>query len=316
MSNANASADADCDVETAACAAVEMVIRPREKDLGGSFRVRRVLPFHKRRAVGPFIFFDHFGPVTYPPGEGLDVRPHPHIGLATVTYLFEGAIRHRDTLGNDLVIRPGAVNLMTAGRGIVHSERTPPEARASGHALHGLQTWLALPKGEETNAPAFSHHGVDTLPLFEEGGARLRLLMGEAFGKRSPVPFPAETLYLIGETPDGAAIGLSGAVAEERAIYIASGAVSIDGASFGEGSMVVLVPGGGVALEIAPGSLFAIAGGAPLDGPRHVDWNLVASDAAQIERARADWAAGPDLGWTGRFGLPDGEDEYIPLPDR
>jgi len=314
MSNPMPSADADCAFEDAACDEVDLVIRPREKDLGGGFKVRRVLPFHKRRMVGPFIFFDHFGPASYEPGEGFDVRPHPHIGLATVTYLFEGAIRHRDTLDNDLVIRPGAVNLMTAGRGIVHSERTPPEERAAGQALHGLQTWVALPRAHETGEPAFSHHAADALPLFETGGASLRLLMGEAFGYGSPVPFPSGILFLVGEAADGAAFTLSSVTAEERAIYVASGAVSIGGVAFGEGTMAVLTPGSDPALSFAPGSRFAIAGGAPLDGPRHIEWNLVASDKALIEQAKADWAAGPGQDWKGRFTLPDGEEEYIPLP--
>ncbi|MEO0753211.1 MAG: pirin family protein [Pseudomonadota bacterium] len=314
MSNALSSPDADCSVEDCRSEAVDMVIRPREKDLGGGFKVRRVLPFHKRRMVGPFIFFDHFGPATYAPGEGFDVRPHPHIGLATVTYLFEGAIAHKDTVGSDIVIRPGAVNLMTAGRGIVHSERTPPGERASGQAMHGLQTWIALPKEHEACPPAFSHHPADELPAFDLGGAQVQLLMGTAFGRASPVPFPWGILYAAGQATEGAAFTISAEAAEERAVYVVSGTVTVDDQTFAEGAMVVLTPGCDVSLTLGPETKVAICGGQPMDGPRLIEWNLVATDKALIEQAKADWADAPKQGWTGRFTLPAGEAEFIPLP--
>lgn len=314
MSNALNSVDADCSATDGGCDAVALVIKPREKDLGGGTMVRRALPYHKQRMVGPFIFFDHFGPATDGPGEGFDVRPHPHIGIATVTYLFEGAIAHKDTVGSDIVIRPGAVNLMVAGRGIVHSERTPPKERATGQSMHGLQTWVALPKAEERCAPAFSHHPADTLPAFDLGGAQVQLLMGEAFGRASPVPFPWGILYIAGEAPTGASFTLPAAAAEERAVYVVEGAVSIDGDRFGPGTMVVLTPGQDAALTLEAGTRFALAGGAPMDGPRFIEWNLVASDKTEIEQAKADWAAAPGEGWQGRFGMPAGETEFIPLP--
>lgn len=292
------------------------LIEPRAKDLGGGFRVRRVLPFHAHKTVGPFIFFDHFGPVQYVPGDGFDVRPHPHIGLATVTYLFEGAIRHRDSLGTDIVIRPGAVNWMTAGRGIVHSERTPDEERASGQVMHGLQTWLALPRTHEDAPPAFDHHPADSLPAFEHAGARIRIIAGEAWRRRSPVNFPWPVLYVAIEAPEEVSLILQSSLAEERAIYLLTGAAHIAGERVAEGTMLVLRPGIDVPVQFAAGTKAVVCGGASLDGRRTIEWNLVSSDPARIRQAKADWVEATQSGGTDRFPLvPGDESEWIPLPD-
>ncbi len=294
---------------------VDLVIDARPRDLGGGFKVRRVLPFHKRRMVGPFIFFDHFGPVDYPPGKGFDVRSHPHIGLATVTYLFEGAIAHRDTVGSDITIRPGAVNWMVAGRGIVHSERTPDEERAAGMQMHGIQTWVALPKTHEDCPPSFTHHPKDTLPEFDLGGARAQLLAGEAWGHRSPVEFPWGIWYLALTAPDGADFEIPGDAADERAVYVAGGSVQIAGTSYSDGAMIILKPGQTVQVTAAPNSHLMLAGGQTMDGPRLIDWNLVASRQELIDEAREGWTASIAGNWQNtRFSLPDGEEEYIPLP--
>ncbi len=294
---------------------IDLVINARARDLGGGFKVRRVLPWHKRRMVGPFIFFDHFGPVDYPPGKGFDVRPHPHIGLATVTYLYEGAIAHRDTVGSDITIRPGAVNWMVAGKGIVHSERTPEAERNAGMRLHGIQTWVALPKANETDEPSFTHHPEDTLPRFDLGGADAQVLAGTAFGHHSPVEFPWGIWYVGASAPQGARFDIPADAAEERAVYVAGGSVTIAGETFENGTMIILTPGEAVAVEAAPGSFFMLAGGQTMDGPRLIEWNLVASDRALIDEARDDWRASIEGSWTGtRFTLPDGETEYIPFP--
>nr|WP_321510639.1 pirin family protein [uncultured Hyphomonas sp.] len=290
-------------------------IEPRARDLGGGFRVRRVLPFHAQRMVGPFVFFDHFGPVEYAPGEGFDVRPHPHIGLSTVTYLFEGAIEHRDSLGTDIVIRPGAVNWMTAGHGIVHSERTPAPERESGQKMHGLQTWVALPKTHENIPPAFDHHPADTLPEFDHRGARMRVLAGEAFGTVSPVSFPWPILYVAFEADDGANLILPHALAEERAIYLVSGKAEIEGEVFDEGQMLVLAPGADVAVRFEPGTKGVICGGAAMDGPRKIEWNFVASDQSLIDQAKKDWEHSAGSGGSDRFPtVPGDTKEWIPLP--
>ncbi|MEM5517614.1 pirin family protein [Henriciella sp. AS95] len=295
---------------------IDLVIESRRRDLGDGFHVRRILPYHKRRMVGPFIFFDHFGPAQFAPGEGMDVRPHPHIGLATVTYLFDGAIAHKDTVGSDIIIRPGAVNWMVAGNGIVHSERTPPEERAAGMTIHGIQTWVALPKDYETCDPSFTHHPSESLPVFELGGATARLLAGEAWGHRSPVEFPWGIWYLAVDAAAVARFDIPADAAEERAIYVASGAATISGRNFSEGNMAVLRPDCPVNVEMRPNTKILLAGGQKMDGTRKMDWNLVASDAALIDEAREGWRASAKGGWTGtRFSLPDGEDEYIPLPE-
>ncbi|NQY38738.1 MAG: pirin family protein [Henriciella sp.] len=294
---------------------IEQIIKPREKDLGDGFVVRRILPFHSRKMVGPFIFFDHFGPVDYAPGKGFDVRPHPHIGLATVTFLYEGAIQHKDTLGNDLVIRPGAVNWMTAGHGICHSERTPDEERASGQSMHGIQTWVALPKDYEEIAPDFVHHPAETLPEFDLGGAHARVLAGDAFGHSSPVEFPWGIWYVGADADNGAEFTIGANEAEERALYVAFGEAVIDDELIEAGQMAVLTPGKDISVSVAIGTRFMLAGGQPMDGPRKIDWNFVAADTERLEQAKADWRASAAGGWTDTpFTLPEGEDDYIPLP--
>lgn len=296
-------------------ALIEQIIKPREKDLGDGFVVRRILPFHSRKMVGPFIFFDHFGPVEYAPGKGFDVRPHPHIGLATVTFLYEGAIRHKDTLGNDLVIRPGAVNWMTAGRGICHSERTPDEERASGQSMHGIQTWVALPKDYAEIAPDFVHHPADTLPEFDLGGAHARVLAGDAFGHSAPVEFPWGIWYVGADADNGAEFTIGADEAEERALYVAFGEAVIDGELIEAGQMAILTPGKDIPVSVAIGTRFMLAGGQPMDGPRKIEWNFVATDTERLEQAKADWRASAASGWQNTpFTLPEGEDDYIPLP--
>lgn len=295
---------------------IEQLVVSRAHELGDGFKVRRVLPFHKRRMVGPFIFFDHFGPVDYAPGSGMDVRPHPHIGLATVTYLFDGAIAHKDTVGSDIVIRPGAVNWMVAGKGIVHSERTPPAERASGMRLHGIQTWVALPRTHEEMEPAFTHHPKEALPTFDLGGAQAQVLAGSAWGHASPVVFPWGIWYVGVSAPDGARFEIPGDAAEERAVYAAGGRIRLDGEEVQAGTMAVLTPGQPVQVNADAGTSLMLAGGQTMDGPRKINWNLVASNGQLIDQARRDWRNSIARGFQGaRFCLPDGETEYIPLPD-
>jgi hypothetical protein len=294
---------------------IDKIIKPREKDLGDGFVVRRILPFHAQKMVGPFIFFDHFGPVNYAPGKGFDVRPHPHIGLATVTFLYEGAIRHKDMLGNDLVIRPGAVNWMTAGRGISHSERTPDEERASGQSMHGIQTWVALPEDLQEIEPDFVHHPAETLPEFDLGGAKARVLAGKAFGHESPVEYPHPIWYVGADAPEGATFVISKDECEERALYVADGQALIDGTEIEAGQMAILTPSIDVPVSVTPDTRFMLAGGAPMDGPRKIDWNFVSTDRARIEQAKADWRASIAGNWKETpFGMPPGESDYIPLP--
>ncbi len=290
--------------------AVSLRISGKPKDLGG-FSVSRLLPHHARRMVGPFIFFDHLGPADFAPGDGIDVRPHPHIGLATVTYLFEGSFRHRDSLGTVQDIGPGAVNWMTAGRGISHSERTPPELRAAGHRVHGIQTWVALPMRHEEDAPAFVHHSADTIPQVAIDGGRARVIAGSMWGATSPVQFPHPIIYAELHLEAGAEVPLDPAWGE-RAIYIVSGTARVDGEAAAQGDFLVLADGVQATLR-AEGPVHAmVAGGAPMDGPRTIWWNLVASSQDRIEAAKAAWAADP-------FGPPWGpipdEREWIPLPE-
>ena len=286
---------------------IRAVIDPRAHDLGG-FSVRRVLPHVQARHVGPFVFFDHMGPALFPPGQGVDVRPHPHIGLATVTYLFEGAIQHRDSLGFVQTIRPGDVNWMTAGRGIVHSERTPAEERAAGHALHGIQVWVALPQDAEEAEPSFHHHPAAALPRIDRDGVALRLVIGSAFGQRSPVLTYSEMFYLGAEFSAGSVLRLPPEHAE-RAIYVADAAVTIDGTEVTPGQLAVLTSGGDVEIRAANAARVILFGGAALDGERHLWWNFVSSSRERIERAKADWIGA-------RFGQVPGETEFIPLPER
>ncbi len=280
----------------------------RVHDLGDGFNVRRLLPHVEARHVGPFVFFDHMGPVTMAPGRGMDVRPHPHIGLATVTYLFDGAIRHRDSLGSVQDIRPGDVNWMTAGRGIVHSERTPDAERAAGQALHGIQIWVALPKSAEEMAPEFHHHPVGDLPVVEHNGVHVRLVVGDALGLRAPVRVFAPMFYLAAEFSAGGKFVLPAEYAE-RAIYALDADLLIDGERLAAGQMAVLAPGGEVAIFALAPARAVFFGGAPLDGERHLYWNFVASSRERIEQAKRDWAAQ-------RMGQVPGETEFIPLPAR
>lgn len=286
--------------------ALALTIESRKRDIGG-FSVRRLLPSGRRRLVGPFIFFDHMGPADFGAGQGIDVRPHPHIGLATVTYLFEGEIIHRDSLGYIQAIRPGAVNWMTAGRGIVHSERTGPDERKQPTRLHGIQSWVALPQAHEETEPAFHHHDADSLPVIEQGGARLRLIAGEALGARSPVETVSPLFYLDAELPKDAAVSLPDEHAE-RAAYVVEGAVSLGGESVEAGSMMVFAPSAQVTLRANQDSRVMLLGGAPIDGERHIWWNFVSSSQERIEKAKADWKEG-------RFPKVPGDDESIPLPD-
>jgi hypothetical protein len=290
----------------------EIEIVPRERDLGDGFAVRRVLPFARRGMLGPFIFFDEMGPVIMPPGKGLDVRPHPHIGLATVTYLFDGEILHRDSLGTLQPIRPGAVNWMTAGRGIVHSERVTDTVRATGQRLHGIQTWIALPKAHERAEPAFFHHPAETLPERVADGTRLRVVAGTAFGMTAPAQVFSPLLYVALDMAAGAELDVPDEHAE-RALYPVSGAIEIEGTPCPPGAMQVFVPGRTVRVRAIEPTRALLLGGAPLDGPRHIWWNFVASDEAAIERAKANWRAYPDA--AGPFPPVPGDEEHIPLPE-
>lgn len=293
--------------------AISIVIEPRTRDLGG-FTVGRVLPFAKRRTVGPFIFFDEMGPAAFPPGAGIDVRPHPHIGLATVTYLFEGEIRHRDSLGMDQVIRPGDVNWMTAGRGIAHSERTDDEPRKNGQKMHGIQSWVALPEAAEETEPAFHHHPKSSLPVIERPGLLMRLIAGSAFGETSPAKTFSPMFYLGAEAEAGADIPLPDDH-EERALYILDGAAEIDGERYESGRMIVFEPGAAPQIKTAKPSRLMLLGGASV-GERFIWWNLVSSRKDRIEKAKADWKASAAQNFKGTiFSLPPGETEFIPLPE-
>ena len=278
---------------------VARLIEGRSRDLGG-FTVRRLLPAAGLQSVGPFIFFDHMGPAVFPAGGGVDVRPHPHIGLATVTYLYEGALLHRDSLGTTQVIRPGDVNWMVAGRGIVHSERTPPEMRGADGAVrvHGIQTWVALPKVEEEVEPSFAHHPADTLPEIRSAGAVLRVLAGEAWGRRAPARVFSPTLYVDADLEQGATVDLP-AEHEQRAAYVASGGIAVEGTRYVPGQMVVFPSGRKVRIAAIAHSRVMLLGGAPLDGQRQIWWNFVSSSRERIEHAKADWR----------------EERFVPVPD-
>ncbi len=283
------------------------ILRARPRDIGG-FTVRRVLPAFQQQMVGPFIFVDHMGPIALAPGTGMDVRPHPHIGLATVTYLFEGEILHRDSIGSVQAVRPGDVNWMVAGRGIAHSERTPPELRAAGPRAHGLQTWVALPKAREEVAPSFAHHPAAVLPVVETPGATVRVIAGHAFGARSPVEVFTDTLYAAAELAPGASLRLPAEHAE-RGVYVVEGKVEIGGAIVEESQLAVLEEGAEVEIRAPVSATLMLLGGAKLDGPRFIWWNFVASSKERIERAKDDWRAD-------RFARIPGETERIPLPDK
>jgi redox-sensitive bicupin YhaK (pirin superfamily) len=287
---------------------LETVLLPRTHDIGG-FEVRRALPAQQRQMVGPFIFFDQMGPGEFLTGQGVDVRPHPHIGLSTVTYLFEGEIFHRDSLGTGLAIAPGDVNWMTAGRGISHSERTAAPRRAGPHRLSGIQSWVALPKDKEEVAPAFAHHGVATLPVIEAGGVTLRLIAGAGWGAIAPVAVASELFYADAVLAPGAAVPLPDH--EERGAWVMEGEVEVGGVTFGAGRMLVFRAGDRLALKAgAQGARLLLLGGAAMDGPRFIYWNFVSSSRERIEAAKQDWARD-------RMGLvvPGDEQEWIPLPE-
>ncbi|BCG74635.1 hypothetical protein MesoLj113a_57930 [Mesorhizobium sp. 113-1-2] len=286
---------------------IELMVIPNAKDIGG-FEVRRALPTAKRRLVGPFIFFDRMGPAILRGGQAMDVRPHPHIGLSTVTYLFDGKIRHRDSLGTEMVIQPGDVNLMTAGRGIVHSERTPEELRGAPMSISGLQTWLALPDGKEEVAPVFENTAGLRLPEIDAEGVRGRIVIGDFQGLRSPVRADTETLYADLRLAPGASVKIP-ADAEERAIYTLEGEVAISGDVFPAERLLVFRPGDEIVVSSQTGAHFMLFGGASLGSQRYIWWNFVSSSKERIEQAKQEWK-------TGRFDIvPGDEEEFIPLPE-
>jgi len=290
------------------CDAIEHVLVPRTVDLGDGFSVRRALPSARSRMVGPFIFFDHFGPAEFRAGNGLDVRPHPHIGLATVTYLFDGEIVHRDSLGTAVAIRPGEVNWMTAGRGIVHSERTGAEQRAAGGPVHGLQMWVALPAAKEEMAAGFTHHDTPEFPVVRENGKTVRVVVGSLYGAASPVPTVHETVFADVVLRAGSTLPID-ADHEERALYTIDGTIDIAGDRFEPGRLLVFKPGDRASVTAVTDTHFVIVGGAAMDGPRHIWWNFVSSRKERIEQAKAEWKSG-------RFDtVPGDTEEFIPLPE-
>ncbi len=287
--------------------AVVITLEPKPRDLGDNFMVRRALPAIEKRMVGPFIFWDEFGPAHFPAGKGLDVRPHPHINLATVTYLFEGEIFHRDTLGSAQAINPGDVNWMNAGRGIAHSERTRAELRATGSPIAGIQSWVALPEAHEESAPFFKHHAQRELPVLDEGGARARVIAGSLWGKASPVQTYSEMFYADVQLDAGASVPLD-ATYEERGLYLTHGEIEVVGDRFERGRLLIFRPGDAITVKALTPARFMLLGGANL-GPRHIWWNFVSSRKERIEQAKEDWRAG-------RFGaVPGDETEFIPLPE-
>src|SRR5947207_4266311 len=284
------------------------ILTPHLRDLVDGFTVRRVLPAHAQQTVGPFIFFDHFGPTDIAPGQGVDVRPHPHIGLATVTYLFDGALMHRDSLGSAQRITPGDVNWMTAGRGIVHSERSAPEDRAAGVRMHGLQTWVALPRGLEDVDPSFTHVPSATLPRIDVDGAHVVVVAGHAFGHRAPTPTTSDTPYAAVELPAGATLDVP-AEHEERAVYAVAGALDIDQTPVPEAHMAVLAARESVRVTARSAATLMLVGGAKPDGERFIWWNFVASSRERIEDAKVKWRGQ-------QYGAVPGDNEFIPLPER
>lgn len=285
---------------------IQLQLTGHEKDLGGGFVVRRLLPAVARRSVGPFIFFDHFGPVTVTPGAHHDVRPHPHIGLATVTYLFEGAMMHRDSLGSAQLIEPGAINWMTSGRGIVHSERKPEHLREASYGVHGLQLWAALPLAHEEDEPSFAHTPAGAIPQLQAGDAQVRVLIGEAFDARSPVATFAPTLYLDVMLAAGGSLTLP-PLAAEMGVYPVAGRIWIDGQPVPAQTLSVLEPGEPAHVSARESARFVVIGGDPVDAPRHLWWNFVSSRKERILQAAEDWQAQ-------RMGKVAGDDEFIPLP--
>jgi redox-sensitive bicupin YhaK (pirin superfamily) len=289
---------------------VEMIITSRERDLGG-FTVRRILPYATHRMVGPYIFFDHMGPAEFKPGEGMDVRPHPHINLATVSYLFEGSIYHKDSLGSGQLIEPGAINWMTAGRGIVHSERTPEEKRQSGMKLSGIQLWVALPVEHEETDPSFTHYPKELLPEFKVGSTFIKLLVGALFGKTSPVKIHSDLFYAEARIKKGETLNFD-VGGRESAAYVVEGSVKVDERSAGPFSMIVAKGTSNLHVTALEDSKVMLLGGSSV-GPRKIFWNFVSSSEQRIEEGKREWAKGP--GNSARFGLIPGDDqEFIPLP--
>jgi len=290
------------------CDAIRTVITPRAVDLG-EMEVRRALPSKAGQMIGPFIFFDQMGPAEFLTDEGIDVRPHPHINLATLTYLFEGEIRHRDSLGTDLAITPGAVNWMRAGKGIVHSERTSDERRTNGQRLFGLQTWLALPAAAEETDPDFLHYGASDLPMVDAEGISMRLIAGQAHGLKSPLDAMSDTLYADVTLAAGARFEVE-PLYVERALYTISGQIEVTGKNYVPGQLLILHPGDSVTVRATEDAQFMIFGGEPMDGPRYIWWNFVSSRRERIEQAQEEWR-------TGRFDTVPGDvDDFIPLPER
>jgi redox-sensitive bicupin YhaK (pirin superfamily) len=285
---------------------VGLVVTAKARDVGG-FDVRRALPTAQLRAVGPFVFLDQMGPARIAAGKGLDVRPHPHIGLSTMTYLYQGEIMHRDSLGTVQAIQPGAVNWMTAGRGIVHSERSPQSARTGEHALFGLQFWVALPRTHEEVEPSFLHLGSDALPAFSDAGVEGRVIAGEMAGRQSPLAAPHPMICVDLALQAGARVALP-SLWPEQAVYVSAGAVELGNQRLAEGQLAVLSPGAETLAIAVAASRMMLLGGAPLDGPRHIWWNFVSSSAERIEQAKEDWRHG-------RFAPVPGESEFIPLPE-
>jgi redox-sensitive bicupin YhaK (pirin superfamily) len=289
------------------CDALELVIVPRTRDLGDGFEVRRALPHGKRQMVGPFIFFDHFGPVQFVSGKGMDVRPHPHIGLATVTYLFDGSIMHRDSEGNIQEIQPGAMNLMTAGRGIAHSERTPDVQRQNGAKMLGLQSWIALPKGSEEIAPSFQHYGADSLPTVNDKGFTARVIAGSSFGVKSPVDMVSPWFYTEVALDEGMTVPLD-PDHEERAIYVIDGEIEIAHERYQGPRLLIFRPGDRITVKANTKARMMFLGGDALEGQRHIWWNFVSSSKERIEQAKQDWKSGG-------FAHVPNEHEFIPLPE-
>ena len=288
------------------CSAIKLILEPKDKDLGG-FSVRRLLPAAELRSVGPFIFFDHLGPAVFPPGKGIDVRPHPHIGLATITYVFEGEILHRDSLGMVQPIRPNEINWMTAGKGIAHSERTPPDIRQAGHTLHALQLWVTLPEEEEQTAPVFTHYGSEALPLVEDGNSSIRVMIGEAYGIKSAVKTFSSTLYVEVKLKAGQKIAVPEHI-EERAVYVLSGRLAAKETEIAMHTMAIFDNTPGIELVAREDSTLVFIGGASL-GKRMMWWNLVSTRKDLLENAKQAWREGS-------FPKVPGETEFIPLPEK
>ena len=291
---------------------IEMIISSRERDLGG-FTVRRILPYASHRMVGPFIFFDHMGPAKFPPGKGMDVRPHPHINLATVTYLFEGKIQHKDSLGSDQAIEPGAINWMTAGKGIVHSERTPPFERSEGIKMNGIQLWVALPKEHEEIDPTFIHYPKEVLPEFEINGSQVKLLLGKVLGQVSPVKIHSDLFYAEIKMSKGGVVSVP-VDGRESAVYVVDGQVSMDGQKIRSTEMAVMKSGADLEISADENTRLMVLGGSPV-GERFIYWNFVSSSKERLEEVKRQWLKGPQQNHPRFRPIPNDNTEFIPLPE-